>query len=599
MRRSIALLFLVLFSQNVLVQGQYNHTFSHTINGNPELVAPVDIIDGGNNTTVTIGHSWGNVYLVLRKLDFNGNALVERAYELRDYIPNRIIKTFNNEYIAVGQVGRTNEIFAIRFDINLNIIWSTRYADNTGYPVNFYAGIKEMVNIVKVNNSTDDYIIVGAGGTAYSPTGAYPFTAISALRIFGANGLVIWDKKYYSPLAAFAYNPATPGLMFIRRESPTALAYGDNRYFIGGVALATYYTSAGVMGPYDVKYTNFAMTINDNGAIVDAYKEFTVPGSPKAPGAYSFHDALFDMQTQQFVMSFTINNFPLSNAFNKTEIGVIKFSSSLGFSDFRYYFSSDKPDHYAYRIKETYANDGYIIASGVNSSIPTSQAFVPALLKLYKNGNVDFYHRYNENQSFNINNNFLGNPAITPVMDAGGLENYAMSSSPVHTRVISTDIFGSACGENGNFYDYVASDLSFYPPVSYVRASHVVKTPILASPLPVMTVQMTDCLNHPNPYNYRTTDITDRTTSMVDIYPTLLAPGNNTVTIATNTEAAGNLTLSLTGMDGRIVETKSLSVDKGNNITSYTLGVSTPGIYVLRVTSGNSSLNQTVKICKQ
>ena len=582
----------------------FNKTYFSMINGGYDPSTTIDMIDAGGGNALILG-STNSEPLLLRLVDFNGVVLNEQAFDYSNdptavITPTQVVKTLSGDFIVVGyyysSTVNQNPFAAYFKGTTLTNVWFQVYQSNTGtaYTYNF-----SRANIVfAADDPTGEHFILSCAGDLSgtgvpNPSSNYGDMVINALKI-DVSGMQLWNNKYFISGRTGTYSYITA-----LRDEPHALTYvysgPSGKYFIAGTSDQWY--DASVWYLYGMNSTmGFAMTIDNTGAIVDQYREFTIP-------SYPFNqDAIWDDDPaeQSIVMSYTFGNTNAGGSGTASVMGITKFDINLLVKQTFVYWYSNATENYAYSIKRTAANDGYIMSCWLTDN----QSYAPTaienvgILKVDKNLRTpQFLERYN------VFTGTMPGSIISLVDPMSHTEDYVVEATTMggsnDIRVISADVTGKACGFESltpslnaynvqpNIYAYTSVPVSGFFPIS-------INAPLTAS-------TFSDCNNSVNPAYYRTSNQLTPVTTKTDwlsIFPTLLSGGDNTINIVCNAENATVLSVSFYTIEGKYAGTQSFQVIEGDNTLSCILPFSVPGNYLITVTSSDKKFNKTGRISK-
>ncbi len=576
----------------------YVRTYSTNIAGNPVSNWTLDIIDasGGSNAySCLLQADASNNRVFLKKLDFNGNIILDKALECLGgtIAPQHVIRTSNGEYIVVGYYsdGATNRCpFAARFDANFNNLWFHYYP----YTPMMYTWVtRGEVVIAKVEDDPgkEGYIISAAVGDApsSSPCGNLTNSDINALRIDGS-GTIVWNK-IFKELTALTTPPNANCYSYT--TSVKTIAYGNNgsgkgKYFIGGMK-----DKSVVWGP--ITYYNFYMSVDNTGNIVDPEEDFTVPSGP------ANMRAIYDNTSNEFVISYTMGNNGLVGFPTVSEVAILK----KGYSAFTmggltsYYYVPTMTENYCYGICEDQTRTHYLMSGWVSNAGMGNMC----IWQVDKNLAAATLHRYN------INTYTMPSTGIFSVTDNSGspVENHIMAGDRFNnntllheTRVISADVNDEACGFVQETVG-VGTINNTLVPVSLWDVNNFENPGTPTTKTVTISSTFDDCDFYSisnNPDNYKNAIASSEKVTALKIYPTLLDEGNNTVIFDAYTEDRTTITLSIYNMEGKKMDTKTFDLDFGANRLSWTLPALLPGSYVISSISGNKDLNKTIRISK-
>jgi|GEM_PF-3227134 len=609
MKQQILTFTVIALAGSFSTHAQYNRTYECIFaNGTNLNTASVDIVDAGNGATCILGQSTRliNSYVLLRKVDDAGNIIFETLETLagQSVYPTDLIHTGNDEYIAVGFIRTpgyhptgafniTYQPFAMRFDNAGNHLWTHIFSVNTNYWDYIPDYSKVSIAYVEDDPGNESYILTyPADQTFYTPPAAavggplYQDNTIGALR-FDANGGMMWNYKYYLPNVPVR----DPGLM-VESEFPHALAYGMNKYFIGGNVRQMIMPPVGGIGY--MNEINFYMSIDNAGNIIDQYRNFDAPG-------YNFgHDAIFDATTNEFVMSYTYGDAIMGGTASQIAISKIN-AATFGINSTGYYYDADALENYAVSIKENPQQDAYVLScftsGSVSGSGPTNRNV--SILKIDKSYNPLFYKSYNVNRDQDA-------ASLAAYMNpVTGAENYAVISTPIgpgsfsHMRVIATDNNGAACGEYNRPVSWAFGDPTFYPTIQYLKGSGPDGTDLSPAYIELAS-NVTDCGGGGIPDDqYRTaTSVNDisNSASGVKVFPSLITGSSNTLHIETDGLSTTKLTIVITSIDGSVVGSYTTDVSKTDNKFSWQFPANTPGNYILKITTADNSIHKIQRI---
>lgn len=600
---------------------QYNNTYYSTFNGNYASVNAIDIVTNDQTlanptANVCVLGSAGNI-VDLKLLDNTGAIVLENAYNFQqssnDYVvPTKMIQTANGGFIVVGYYTTylgsspflsylmTNP-FAARFNSSLNLVWYKTYQSNTDS-----SGIGSILSRVNIVRAVDDrtgehYMMVGAGntnGTTYSNSFVYNDMLVNALMIDGTGGGLIWNVKY-----ALHGRNTTYNYMSYRRELPTALTYAEGPYYIDGryMGIAHEYFIA---GPTDqgIQSLGFRMAIDKYGSILMPYRENVVP-------SYAFfHDAIFDGDSSQIIMSYTLGANSLVSLPVVSEIGISKMDISMNYIKSKYFWDPYAIENYVYGIKKTLSGDGYITADWI--SFPTVNSYIAqnlALVKVDNALNPIFYDRYNVNAQ-TYNSGAVNGEVMSGIVDApdliSGTETYIRpgnrltGASNYDLRVISADITtGAACGDSTynpgyDSIEYVDTVVAFDTIQLWGQNS------MSAQQVNFHTTN-TSCDPANDPRDYRQASPMVFKEASLKVYPTLFEnDALNTLVLNVESDKTTRIEGQLFAVDGKLLGSQVFTVNQGSNTPSWNLPIKEPGSYILKFHSSETAFNKTVRISK-
>lgn len=545
-----------------------------------------DIVDAGNGNTCVLSVQWEHINL--KMLDFAGNVSGSETFYMplastppaRAYLGERLLTTPNGEFIVAGRClyqpthQSLIEIipFAARFNFNgtnFTCLWFEEYPGN-GVIATSLSNIPESrINIVRAEDAPSEaYILVTEGDDTNTPLAGSGLFTINALQI-DANGNLNWNKKYSD----------NTGSGTLRDYHVSALAYGENneqpsagKYFIGGSI---------------DRQTSFDMTIDFMGNIIDQYREYDMPGEEFD------HSVLFDDNQQQFVLANSISSMNAGNSIH--QIAVTKIDISMAILQTDFYYENDPASFQCSTISKKIIEDDtkshYLVTGSTHrdyNGTGTIHAGI-SILKLDKFANVQFFKRYNR----------LGGTwgySIASVVDPfTTTENYAATGQGANTRVLTTDITGSTCGEEDLSFDQ--SDFS----LSSIQYIHTVDSFVGQQSVTYSvgnSYREVSC-DPLNPY-YKPTSIenTDVSGNNIQVYPNVLSYNERFVNIDLSTISSTDFSVSVYSIDGRQIASKEFTAEAGKKVLQFDTGIEVAGTYILRIESNIQELVKTVKISK-
>lgn len=556
--------------------------------------------------------------LILTKFDYEGNILFQRLWEtdLSDaqIRPDKLILTGDNGFIVVGSVYRTATAtvnpFAVKFTKtgdHTATEWSYEYTCNSGA---WGEGRIPKVNIVKVEGSSDDYIIV-ANGKPEDPgvVAAYPQDAvITALRINGSDGSVTWANKYGMPLgmrtaavAPFGYHSlpgSSPNLDMII-NMPHALANGNGKSIIAGSV------DWGIQ--YGLGYLGFYMAINDDGTINQDYN-FMNTWAPTE------HNAIFDKYATgtpnpKFILSY--NSANPSTLPGYTGASIQKFSAAgvatpdmVGGLPVADYYTEGGDELYTMGITERYNKLHYVLSFWSRMS-EGGMIGTPAMMMVDKNepspSMAPLINYYNK---FNINNPTTANGVSTmlALTDYGSLrERYVLFNKLKKAgrnciRMISADDQLEACGFR-NEPMLTQRVNSAFSPLPHLQQ--------LISPLKVdLSFTEHDIANESDycdwaPYSgdyYRMAQ--PIAADSINVYPTLLKDDQQAIILDVQVTNAATLETTIVGMNGAVVQHQQFQLNAGSQQFRLSQPTLAPGQYLVNVATADGKINKHVLITK-
>ena len=569
------------------VEAQYNKAWP----GNNSI----DIATNSKGHTCVLGSN-SDYAITLRELDFVGNQNFFTGYsptlppgdELR---PTKLLRTPADDYIVVGFYYRAPthahlsdlSPFAARFDEFGNFLWLQDYQGSLTFSPHMPTDLAQ-ASIVYVENDpgVESYIIT-APADPHAANYSYTYTedvTINAIRIDGG-GMPMWNKKYMLPHSARSatsysmYQDYPQALTFANFDASTGLGV----YFIAGVSVRTVFGWG---------YYNFFMSIDKDGNIAQDYTEI---GTPVAWD----NDAIFDASTDRVVIASTMPN--ISGSGNSASlIGVTQIDNNYSIQSVHHYQYPDATENYAMSIEEDATGDYYLIAASIHD-IPINIDDM-AMLKLDKVSMIpDFYHRFNRLTST------WGAAMVSAVDQASGTENYVLAgtvngTSTPESRVVSADVFGDVCGIDplphiqGNYTwnpvgkNYDVIDLFIF------HQHSMEQDPILTRPY--------DC-DPANPDYKKSLDSSSPILSetSVKLFPTVLNPSDNKVTLNFEAAEEGNYTASLYSVTGKVIEEKDGTFSTGEQSVVWNLPLSESAMYLIRVQLADSEKTHVFRVVKQ
>lgn len=584
----------VLLCLTFTANAQYNKTWDYG--------KSADVVDIGGGFCTTLATD-DKADIILTNLDFNGTAWFRRYYNLsngeqtEDFEATKLLFTPNGEYLVVGIYTRITSFgydyapFAARFDGNGSLLWTKTYLSSpTQAGLNL--GDYSRANIVFVEDdpNMESYIITApsdASASVYS-TVYINDVLVNGLRI-DANGAVLWNKKYKITDVDRTTHPVYQ--TFANSQSyPQALTYFENgvmegRYFIGGTNVIDYNYFR------NQSTETFFMSIDKNGTMDVQHTRMD-----QAPSWWN--DAIYDPTTQEVVMMSSMPNWSGLGS-SASAIGIIKFDNALNITSTDYY-------HHDVNVTENYGRDITLDASGDNYVIGAwvfdeqTTLGTMAILKVEKSPMIAlFYNRYNQQYS--------DCAAVISLTDPGLLtENYVMhghqiSVGPLYSsRVISTDINGTACGLTA--LNPQKDNVTFTTTLDPYDDIDVYGTQEPTTDEPLIGTFLYECPIHyfKKDPNVQTSIAKLNDQPAVSIYPTQI-DGNaqsQVITLTVKTDTPDDLFIDVCTSEGKTISTNSFTSKAGNNSFQWNQHFPSKGIFLVRAYTQDGKINETVSLLK-
>jgi len=613
---------LLLFGSVIRAQPFYNKTYYNT-SPSAEVLKPVDHVNAqSNGSSVMLAkcEETGSIgtKLVLTKFDDAGTILFQRLWKTNiteaQIRPDKLILTGDNGFIVVGSVysdGNTNP-FAAKFTSNGDhtaMDWASEYVCNTG---SWDEGRTPKVNIVKVQGSSDEYIIV-ANGKPVDPSvqTSYPQDAvITALRINGNTGNVIWANKYGMPFAMrtgatapFGYHSlpgGTPPLNMIT-NMPHALANGNGKSFIAGSV------DWGIQ--YGLGYLGFYMAINDDGTVNQDYN-FMNTWSP------SEHNAIFDDLSDgtlnpKFILSYNSGNTSSLPGYQGaylqkfTAPGIIT-PDMVGGLPVADYYTEGGDEFYAMGLDKRYDGLHYVLSSW--SRVSESGAVgIPGMMMIDKippapslPPAVTGYNKFDVLNPSRFNNviTMLALPDYSMTQERYVLFNKVTKSGKDGVRMTSADGSLQACGYKPSSLLLARVNSEFSPlPQPRTNILHTLTIKSLTLVEQAITNDYDNCDWTPFAGDYYR-KAQPMAADLVNLYPTLLQADQQTITLDIQIADAATLEIKIVGMNGAVIQRQQFQGNKGSQQFQLSIPTIAPGQYMVNVNTADGKINKHVLITK-
>ena len=522
--------------------------------------------------------SWDNL-IHLKSITTWGSTMWDKFYRINDSFykvePWRIIKPQDSGYIIAGRstskMGKINP-FAARFDSSGNFMWAKIYETND----RLFLDHRE-TSICRVDDpgNPEGFIILRSGSS--TDTATHPNNVcVNALRIRGSDGALIWNNKYYSTSQTrfdstlFSY-PKT-----ICHVPDT----GGGYYFISGMHLSFNPNSGG-------DSLLFYMGIDRNGNVVHNYKTIDLGGAGP-----NHHDAVFDASENSIIMSYTFEHSPyMLQYFSLSQIALMKFTVASVPYSLKYYAAYGFQNTNSARMTINTADDAYVIAANLRSSADEPNNI--AQLKVEKNGSIPHFALYNF-YSFTVANTILNVDPLTgdELYIIGGHKENGLSEE----RLLQTDPTGNTCGA---LYLYPVEDemntvdsTYRYNIVQYNRQLPISFWPVN---IDISEDNCTDATYYTFKPGRPTENGIAESAKATKVYPTILESGDQIIHIETDKDYAGDVTVSLTSIDGRMIA--STGITSGTKY-DWQIPDIAPGYYVVTLRTANGKVLKNEKIVK-
>ncbi len=596
----------------------YNKTYYSSAGPNVSAVDHISNQSAGESVMLSSEYTSAvpPIGLILTNFADDGTINFERLWNITiggvSIYPDKLVLTEDKGFIVVGRIlrGRTINPFAAKFTASGGhsaAEWAFEYPCSTG---DWNAGRNAKVSIAKIKSSTNDYIIV-TNGSPEDPgvRGAYSSDAVvTALRINGNTGSIVWSNKYDMPfsirdavMSPFPYTGSSK-LMAIN-TMPTALANGDGKSFIaGGVDWAIQ------MG---LGYAAFYMAINDDGSINQGYHFMNTYGAAN-------HHAIVDFQadgsgspTHKFVLAYTAGSnlagpsATMAVAMQKfTAAGTVTPDLASG-AAVEYQYTDGGDELHSIGLDVSLDNSYYVLSCwsrmsesaglGPQSMLKLNKAFTAPWLA----PNAVEYSKFNVGTRSNY---YLMTPLLSLPDHTGRDERYTMmgfveKGSTTAVRMISADKNLEACG-----FKHFPITSGVYPATFYAEPYSL--KPIIVSPVALAFAEAgvastsDDCKGAPSPDFYRKGVTAATTASTVNVYPTLLDAGQQSVTLDVQAMSAATLEVRMIGVDGKLLTHQTFQVVQGRQQLQLPVPALAAGQYVINLYTADGQINSHVKVTK-
>lgn len=563
---------------------QYNNTYT---GGSGESVDVVNATSGTTAYSVMLGTS-STYPIILKKVDFFGNPPTwDYGYSFSNsqltIRPTKLLRASSGDFIVVGIASDnfTYNPFAAKFNSLGVFQWMYTYASNQTVltPPFDWGGVNKRVNICEVMDdpgNPNTYMITATGTNPFSTGGAWGSDDfINVLRI-SSSGTVMWNNKYYPPIT---FNTPNDDI----RENPETIVYtnptgGPSRYFIAGAS--SYLLMTGTT------YYGFFMGINNAGTIVDQYQRVALPNPRNC-------NAVFD--NPDVVYSFTCTN-GFTGGTSASCIGLSRVNTASGLSLYQsdFYSASFASETDERGLTKGAASTKYVVACDIYDGVPSKPSSMGIMEIDKSSATASYFNDYN----------YLRESHAKGITDLvwSGTEHYVMTGTPINAGGVSAGMrligedkgSGSVCGRHALLYDYAS-----YSPSTANSAyqTYMLTNTRTSYSTSRQTLSGMNICTSPQDY-YRPTGIAEQGYSEdVTVYPTLLnAEREINVDIFTN--HSGKIYVTLVGIDGRSLLSKTFEVSNGKNHFLFDVINLIPGTYQLVVTNSDKTLNKITKLTK-
>lgn len=589
-----------IFLLTLNVHAQFNNVYPLLTAGTPTSSMLLDMDAESGSSWVLSTDVATRCDIQIKRIGFAGAVMAQSVYQFPAVngviTPHAIINTGDGgcmvvgsafEYLSLAPNASVNP-FVARFDFTGSFMWMKILPTN---PAPYYHGRVCRINIVHAEDGPRylNYIIVTPGGDNYNLIDQSTCT-INAIKINDV-GSVIWNKIYGSN------QPSV-------RRTPHALSCGKSTITVdlpgGGTKDSVFYKYfiAGVQEDHNASdpYAAFDMSIDENGDIVDQYRTYVVPDQPEG------QDAIYDNQTEEFIMAYTIgyDNIMPSPVATATTVSKYAFSN-LNINSTHCYYQPTAMENYGHSIVENISGDGYVIGCNIARdvtlvSVPGGGNRYPALLQIDKTGVPTLMTRFNKYDPDQV----YRNPYLTKLKTPAGKSRYLLGSAlcvtrgtplPDHIRVISIDSIGKTCDAEDVPVDY--NQMTWEPhsdPLPTFPRPNLEMLTFLTSP--TSAVNPISCLHNGAA---KLTTIED---SRIEIYPTLLEGTDHVVTLDISTSNTTEVSLTLYDLYGKKLAEKYIANINSAQKPEWNMPLLLPGTYIITVYSPNENLQKTIKISK-
>lgn len=611
---------------NAQAQFIFNKTYSNSLSMKVRAVDHINAFVDGNSVMLSRNEdSRAPSGIILTKFDDQGGIIYERFWKVNGSVgilPDKLVFTADNGFIVVGRVsglGGSINPFAAKFKYNGDHTaaeWAYEYTCNTGP---WIPGRTEKVNIAKIKGSSEDFIIV-TNGKPTDPVinSSYAQDAVvTALRINGADGTVIWSNKYEMPLAArlSAAPPASFGFglwgtLGMLSTQPAALANGDGKSFIAGeVDWST---------QFRLGYLGFYMAINDDGSVNQDYHFMDTWSS-------SNHHVIWDhladgtsaAPLSKFILAYTASTSTIGPPVSRV-VAVQKFNTTgVVTPDGPGPVTTYGVDHYhdggqllySIGIDNKYSLDQYIIScwskaaesSGVAAhamlaieKVPASPAVAPA---------VSYYSRFNINTPTSY---YDMTPALslldkTLTKERNVMLGYVDRPSGVGgIRMISADLALNTCGAIPA-PAYAVKENAGFSVLPHPQQSISVSMIPLTFTEDVIISKNDDCNDLPiadrDSYSTAISE-QDAIQGIVDLYPTMITPDQHQLSVHITSNNNTLMEVSVITIDGKLLTLHNFDLQKGDQDLSFSLPELVPGTYIIAFSSADGKINRHIRVVK-
>ena len=559
----------------------YNKTYSQT---KPDFRAADFISANSNGESVMLSRdryygSGTEKELVLTKFNALGGIIDEKWWDM-DYLsytmrPDKLVQTPDNGYLVVGRTIVSGNVFAAKFDMNLNFQWAKEYIFSSG---SWNQGRNPKALVTKIQSSPTDYMLVSNGSPVQGNSGD---ASILAFRINGLTGNLVWKFKYEIPWTS--RNVAPQDYYLSLNNRPYALANGGGKSFIAGeLDFSAYFT---------LGYDGFYLAIADNGDLNTGYN---IIDNYASSGHYAIYDdranGSANPPSSAFILSYTA---ALTGGLR--QVAIQKFSvfptAVPGLLD--YYYENGVQEIYPKGIARKLGDDFYTVSVWRR---PNEMLGAGALgmMSINKNRTTGAFKVYNEMTT-------AAQEATAPVSLVSGAteKNVMIGRKAPGIRVISADLNLDACGSAAKVLLTTAATTPFIP-LPYAKHEFGGLIQGFNFVPGYIRQDNNDCSDLPaSDWPFYRVIAPDQavTGQQVRVYPTLIGKEQQ-IRIDVSAIKETVLEASLFAVDGKRIRQQSFELTEGSQTLSLDLPELASGTYIIRLLSSDAQISRSIRLSK-